>query len=85
MPEKAIDAALAAYVNFQREARQAVWTSPSREQVRRMLEAASPLITADVCDDIARECQKRGDKLPPSFEQQAWSDAAEVAMKGGLP
>ena len=42
VPEPAIDAALAAHVAYQREARQAVWMSPSREQVRRMLQAAVP-------------------------------------------
>ncbi len=51
VPEKAVDAALAAYIAYQREARQAVWTSPSREQVRRMLEAAAPFITAAERED----------------------------------
>jgi hypothetical protein len=46
VPEQAINAAQAAYIDYQREARQMVWTSPSREQVRRMLEAAAPYLTA---------------------------------------
>ena len=50
VPELAIDAALNAYIDYQREAkrdaRQVVWTSPSRDQVRRMLEAAAPFLAA---------------------------------------
>jgi hypothetical protein len=46
VPERAVDAALAAHIDYQRKARQAVWASPSREQVRRMIEAAAAFIAA---------------------------------------
>ena len=44
IPKQAIDAALNAHVDYQRKARQAVWTSPARDQVRLMLEAAAPFL-----------------------------------------
>lgn len=55
IPERAIDAALSAYIDYQRKARHAVWTSPARDQVRRMLEAAAPFLAA---------AEREGEKEP---------------------
>ncbi len=93
VPEKAVDAALNAHAAWQREARQAVWTSPSREQVRRMIAAAVPFtITADR-ERIAASLHclavdESGRSGVPGVERDAKRDAflaaAEVALLGGL-
>ena len=58
VPEQAVDAALAAHVAYQRKARQAVWATPSRGQVRAMLEAARPFLAGDVCPYPGRADQE---------------------------
>jgi hypothetical protein len=46
IPEECIDAALAADAEWMRTSRRVMFTSPARDQVRVMLEAAGPLIAA---------------------------------------
>jgi len=48
IPEAWVDAALTADLEWMRKSRSVVFTSPSRDQVRMLLEAAAPLIAADL-------------------------------------
>lgn len=79
IPEQAVDAALAAHIAFQRQARQALWTSPSREQVRAMLEAARPFTDAEVREEIASVVERCG---VPGVARLACEEAAAVVRKG---
>ena len=38
------------------------------------------VVGTEVCKRIARECERRGNVLPPSDERNAWLSAAAVAM-----
>ena len=58
--EAAVDAALAADAEWMRRSRSVVFTSPSRDQVRMMLEAAAPLIAVAEGELIAKLADKTG-------------------------
>ena len=72
--EEAIDAALAADAEWMARTRQVVFVSPSRAQVRVMLEAASPLLTgpaearlAEVRETATTFLAEYGDSGAPIF------------------
>ena len=58
VPEDAVDAAMAGGDEWVRRSRSVVFTSPARDQVRAMLEAAAPLIAAASEAKFARELRE---------------------------
>lgn len=53
IPDTAVQAALTALVEYQRQAREPSWSIPSGEQVRAMLEGALPVLVAAERERIA--------------------------------
>jgi hypothetical protein len=80
IPGQAIDAALNAYVEYWREAprgaRQVVWTSPAREQVRQMLAAAVPFTDAAERDRNVAMLRALAAGEVPGIVRKALEDAA---------
>jgi hypothetical protein len=62
IPDAWIDAALVADVLWMRQARAIVFVSPSRDQVRMMLEAAAPLIAAAERERIRKKADDECDE-----------------------
>src|SRR5580692_158472 len=69
-----VDAALVADVIWMRSARAIVFVSPSRSQVRAMIEAAAPLIAAAEREQIAA----RMDELAANYPEDVFPPDSDV-------
>lgn len=58
--DETVQAALAAAIAWQGNARQPLWAAPATGQVRAMLEAAAPLIAAAEGERIAKMADRNG-------------------------
>jgi hypothetical protein len=98
--ERAVDAALAADSEWMHKARQVVFVSPSRDQVRAMLEAAGPVIRegdrdrlAAILDAMADSAQQAASGYPAGSAARAelqgrggaYAEAASVVRSGEAP